>query len=234
MARILKEDEYNAKRNQILDFALRLIYTLGYEQMTIQDLLDGLHISRGALYHYFASKEALMEALVDRMGQEAAGHLQRIAQDQSLNAIEKIRRFLETSARSKNAQKELVISLMRLWFSDENTFIRHKMTDEPRKSMSAFLEPVIRQGIAEGTFTVRHPKQVAVIIAGVSLSLTDTLTELVLQPQIEQAGIQELEDILDVYADTVERILGAPPGCLHVLEPGAFDSWLTPPPPATE
>ncbi len=30
MARILREDEYNAKRNEILDMARHLIYTKGY------------------------------------------------------------------------------------------------------------------------------------------------------------------------------------------------------------
>jgi AcrR family transcriptional regulator len=227
MARILKEDEYNAKRNEILDFAQHLIYTKGYEQMTTQDLLDGLHISRGALYHYFVSKEALMEALVDRMGQEAVQNLLLITQGQNLTAGQKLCRFLETSIRWKSSQKELIISLMRLWFSDENTFIRHKMTEESRKQMTGFLEPIIRQGVAEGTFTVRHPRQVAVVIAGVSLSLTDTMTGLVLLPQLDQAAIQELEDTLEAYVDTVERILGAPAGSLHVFEPSAFDDWLT-------
>ncbi len=227
MARILKEDEYNAKRNEILDFAQHLIYTKGYEQVTIQDLLDGLHISKGALYHYFASKVALMEALVDRMGQEAAQNLLLITQDQNLSAIQKLRRFLETSARWKSTQKELIISLMRLWFSDENAFIRQKMEAESRKHMAGFLEPIIRQGNAEGIFTVRYPRQVAVVIAGVSLSLTDTMTGLVLLPELDQAAIQELEDTLASYVDTVERILGAPAGSLHVFEPGAFNDWLT-------
>ena len=71
MARILKEEEYNAKRNKILDFAQGLVYSRGYAHMTIQDILDGLKISRGALYHYFDSKDALLEALVDRMGKTA-------------------------------------------------------------------------------------------------------------------------------------------------------------------
>ncbi len=227
MARILKEDEYNAKRNEILDFAQHLIYTKGYEQVTIQDLLDGLHISKGALYHYFASKDALMEALVDRMGQEAAQNLLLITQDRNLSAIQKLRRFLETSARWKSTQKELIISLMRLWFSDENAFIRQKMEAESRKHMAGFLEPIIRQGNAEGIFTVRYPRQVAVVIAGVSLSLTDTMTGLVLLPELDQAAIQELEDTLASYVDTVERILGAPAGSLHVFKPGAFNDWLT-------
>ncbi len=228
MARPLKQDEYNARRNEILDMAQHLIYTKGYEQMTIQDMLEGLRISKGGLYHYFASKEALLEALVDRMGQEAAQNLLLITQDQNLTAVQKLRRFLETSARWKSTQKELIIGLMRLWFSDENAFIRQKMEVESRKHMTDFLEPIIRQGIAEGTFTVRHPRQVAVIIAGVSLSLTDTMTGLVLLPQLDPPAIQELEDTLEVYADTLERILGAPAGSLHVFEPGVFNDWLTP------
>ena len=40
MARIVKEAEYAGKRNEILDAAQRLIYTKGYEQMTVQDILD--------------------------------------------------------------------------------------------------------------------------------------------------------------------------------------------------
>jgi AcrR family transcriptional regulator len=227
MARILKEDEYNAKRNEILDMARHLIYTKGYEQMTIHDLLDGLHISKGALYHYFASKQTLLEALVDRMGQEAVQNLLPIAQDANLTAIQKFRRFFEVSAQWKNTQNELISGLMRLWFSDENLFIRQKLSEESRKQMASFFDPVIRQGIAEEVFTTRYPKQAAVIIAGVSLSLTDTMIGLLLLPQLDQAAIQELEDTLEVYADTVERILGAPKGCLHVFRPGVFDDWLT-------
>ena len=67
MARIVKEEVYAEKRNAILDVAQRLIYTKGYEQMTIQDMLDDLQISKGAFYHYFDSKQAVLEALVERM-----------------------------------------------------------------------------------------------------------------------------------------------------------------------
>ncbi len=47
-------------RNEILDVAQRLIYTRGYEQMTIQDILDDLGISKGAFHHYSGSRQALL------------------------------------------------------------------------------------------------------------------------------------------------------------------------------
>lgn len=64
MARLVKEEEYNAKRNAILDVMQQLVGTTGYEQMAIQDILDALQISRGTFYHYFDSKAAVLFALV--------------------------------------------------------------------------------------------------------------------------------------------------------------------------
>ena len=73
MARIVKEEEYVEKRNEILAVAQRLVYTKGYEQMTIQDMLDELQISKGAFYHYFGSKQALLEALIEEhVGRDGA------------------------------------------------------------------------------------------------------------------------------------------------------------------
>jgi len=53
MPRVIKEEDYAARRNGILDAARQLVYTKGYEQMSIQDILDALKISKGAFYHYF-------------------------------------------------------------------------------------------------------------------------------------------------------------------------------------
>lgn len=53
MPRVVKEEEYAVKCNEILDVAQHLVYTKGYQQMSIQDILDELKISKGAFYHYF-------------------------------------------------------------------------------------------------------------------------------------------------------------------------------------
>jgi len=214
MARLVKEEAYNAKRNEILDIALSLVYSKGYEQMTIQDILDGLHISRGALYHYFDSKQAL----VDRMGKEAQQTLLPIVQDPDLSTLQKFRRYFEASARWKTNQKTLIISLLRMWYTDENAFIRQKMTSESLKSTAHLLEPIIRQGIEEKVFTTRFPEQVAVIVAGVALSLMDTIIGLLLSPRPDQATFQQAEITLDAYVDTIERIVGAPSGSLNIFE----------------
>ena len=55
------------RRDDFIDAAQRLIRTKGYEETSIQDILDALGASQGAFYHYFGSKADLLEAVVERM-----------------------------------------------------------------------------------------------------------------------------------------------------------------------
>jgi AcrR family transcriptional regulator len=118
MARIVKEDEYAVKRKEILDVTQRLIYTKGYEQMSIQDILDELKISKGAFYHYFDSKLSLLDGVMDRTMEEAELLLLPIVQDPDLPAIEKLRRFFNAGSRWKTERRSFMIDLMRVWYTD--------------------------------------------------------------------------------------------------------------------
>jgi len=65
MARIVKEPEI--RRNEILDAAERLLFTKGYEQMAIREIVDELQIAKGTVYHYFESKQALLMATAEAL-----------------------------------------------------------------------------------------------------------------------------------------------------------------------
>ena len=234
MPRTVNEEAYSAKRNEILDFAMELIYSKGYERMTIQDILDGLQISRGALYHYFDSKKGILEALVDRMGATAEHAILPIVEDPELSALEKFNRYFQAGVNWKNTQKELILSLLSMWFSDENAFVRQKMTAESLTHTSRLLVPMIRQGIAESVFTTRFPEEAAVIITGVFLNLADSLVARLLASDRGPGSIQGFGVLLDAYVDAIERILGAPSGSLKVLNADDFKDWLVVSQPATD
>src|SRR5689334_6360084 len=117
MARIVKA--HAIRRDEILDAAQRLVYTRGYEQMTIQDLLDDLEIAKGTFYHYFVSKQALLEALLERMGAEMEQLLLPVVQDPHLPALDKLDRFFATLARWKTAQKAVIFALLPVWYADD-------------------------------------------------------------------------------------------------------------------
>ena len=86
MARIVNQEEYEIRRNEILDAAQRVVYTKGYELMSIQDILAEVKISKGAFYHYFGSKQALLEALIQRLVDQIQQVLIPVIQDDQLSA----------------------------------------------------------------------------------------------------------------------------------------------------
>ncbi|HKS48690.1 MAG TPA: TetR/AcrR family transcriptional regulator [Amycolatopsis sp.] len=216
MARIVDEAEHRAKREAILDFAAELVRTKGYERMTVQDVLDGIGISRGAFYHYFDSKESLLDGLVGRMGSDAVETLLPIVRDPRLTALQKFHRHVEASSRLKASRPELIIGVLRTWYSDENILLRRKLTDAVLNyTAPLILEPIIRQGIAEKTFDTPYPQLAARIIVGISLSMVDSTVGLLFSDDPDQSVAQRVREVMDAYTDSTERILGAPPGSLR-------------------
>ncbi|HEX6547984.1 MAG TPA: helix-turn-helix domain-containing protein, partial [Candidatus Dormibacteraeota bacterium] len=92
MPRTLNHKVHQVRREAFLDVAQRLITTKGYEAMTIQDVLDELETSRGALYHYFDSKQALLDGVVERFADAAMETIAPVMADPDLPALRKLER----------------------------------------------------------------------------------------------------------------------------------------------
>lgn len=229
MARTVKEQEYAEKRNEILDAAQRLVYTKGYERMTIQGILADLQISSGAFYHYFDTKPAVLEALVERMQQEAEQPLLSIVHDPSLPALEKLRRFFATLENSRTAQKTFLAGLARVWYADDNAIVRQKVDEAIIQRRTPMLAVIVRQGIQEGVFRTAYPDQVGRVILSLSLGLGSALARLLLS--IEQSDDKQriMDDIVatyGAYTDAIERVLGAPSGFLDRLDLDTVRAWF--------
>jgi AcrR family transcriptional regulator len=230
MARIVKEHEYTAKRNAILDAAQRAIATTGYERMAIADLLSELQISSGAFYHYFDSKPALLFALVERMGDQIIPLVLPIVHDPTLGALDKLKRFFATLDRGKLAHKAFVLTYLRVWYADENAIVRHKLYTTRVKRLSPWLEEIIRQGVAEGVLTTHYPDQAARMVIALLEDFGYATVELLLSPERTSDDLPRLERIVEACIDALERLLGAPAGCLQRSSREELSQWLAPSP----
>ena len=52
-------------RGRIVSAAWRLFYEQGYEDTTVEEIIELSHTSRGSFYHYFDGKDALLSTLSD-------------------------------------------------------------------------------------------------------------------------------------------------------------------------
>src|SRR5690349_11359292 len=139
MPRTLDRSAHALRRDAFVDAARRLIQAKGYEQMSVQDVLDALVTSRGAFYHYFDSKVGLLAAVVERMAEDAMAGVRPALADPRLSAMDKLGALFASVARIKGAQRELVLELTRVWFSDANVLVRDRL----RQATLTHLAPVL-------------------------------------------------------------------------------------------
>ena len=231
MARIVNEEEHAARRNQILDAAQRLVYTKGYEQMTIQDILDDLGISKGAFYHYFDSKTALLEALVERMVVgEVLPLLNPIVENPQLTALEKLHAYFDTAVRWKTARKSFMLSILKIWIADENAIFRQKLSAMTVRHVVPLLTDIINQGVAEGVFNTSYPGEAGRVIVYILFGLSDTIMDLFLQETngFDPHTAESVATFTAALNDAMERVLGAPSGSISLIEPGILNEWFAP------
>ena len=64
--------------DSVLQAALDLFATLGYATTSVQQIVEAAGVNKGALYHYFQSKDDLLFAIYDRMLSLQKRHLEEI------------------------------------------------------------------------------------------------------------------------------------------------------------
>lgn len=229
MVRVVNQQDYAARRNEILDVALKLVYSKGYDKMTIQDILDQLQISKGAFYHYFDSKADVLEALVERMAvEQVESHIISIVQNPELTAIEKLQCYFDTAVQWKTAQKEFIMQLTRVWYSDENALARQKMFNMMVKHVTPLFLEIIKQGVREGIFSTPYPEYASQVNINLIQGLGDTFARMLLSEEAKNNhAVQEAENLIAAYNDALERILGAPKGSIHLMDTESLKEWFS-------
>ncbi len=75
--RITKDPD--VRREELLDIALDLCRTQGFDALRVEQVVQRAGVAKGTFYHYFASKDAVLEALVQRFGEGLFGQLNAAA-----------------------------------------------------------------------------------------------------------------------------------------------------------
>jgi AcrR family transcriptional regulator len=227
LARTVNPEARAVRQEAFVDVAQRLIQAKGYEQMSIQDVLDELNASRGAFYHYFDSKVALLEVVVERMVDAATATLAPVVADPNLPALAKLDRLFSGIAGWKAERKNLVLAVMQVWLSDDNAIVREKFRQRLVVTLGPLLAQIIRQGKEEGVFSASSPDDAARVLVSLSQAANHVATELFVAHQAHAIPIEVVESTLAAYKEAYERILGVPAGSLTIGDSETLRLWFT-------
>ena len=143
---------------KILDTAERLFIEKGYDKTSLQNIIDATGLSKGAIYHHFTSKEDIFYFVCDRIGQRNAEVLSKVRDDGALNGLEKLRTIFKTSL---HPERQAKMFCMMPYLLDNAKFLATEMQSRVVEVVPEFVEPIIRQGMADGSIHTEHPRELA-------------------------------------------------------------------------
>ena len=165
---------------RILQAAERLFLEKGYDNTTIQDIVDALgDLTKGAVYHHFKSKEDIMEAVGDRMFVRNNPFAEAAAR-KDLNGLEKLRASILMN-QSDDARMEMTVQSMPIL---ENPRFLASMIRDNQQEIAPYLLRFLEEGIRDGSIHTEYPKELSEVIL--------LLTGLWMVPSLYPATAEEM------------------------------------------
>lgn len=187
------------RRSDILRVAAELFADKGYSAATVNDVVTHAGIAKGTFYYYFASKDALLEALIDEQMGAMIELARATVEREDLSATEKLLTFWNTQRDAASADG--LTSHIEEAF-DEATHIR--LLSRLVLALGPELTPIVEQGVTEGTFSTPYPAEAMDLILASSAYLFDS--GLLTRPDADPTRTMQ------AFLHHVEALLAARPG----------------------
>jgi AcrR family transcriptional regulator len=219
MPRVVKSRA--VRRAELLDQALALFLERGYENVSLNDLLVTTGTAKGAFYHYFPSKEALVTALAERSAAQAFEALHPVFAQPGKNALVRLNAGLRASYQVKMAMgAPEQIAAMKSLLKPQNQALFCRIITIWEDLFRPVLTEVIAQGVREGVFDTFDPEGVGDIIQGFAASMQKNVVDVLTAPNAKsrRKAIDASVRRLKLYGIATDRILGLPDGSTLVLD----------------
>ena len=190
-----REFEHDA----VLDRAMRVFWSKGYEATSVQDLVDQMGIQRGSLYATFGDKRALFFAAIDRYDRVVTGKLLE-ALDEPSSGMEAIRRFFRLKiegAVAANRPRGCLVTNSTTELASRDRRTATRVGAVLTKIEAAFHRAVIRAQTAGEVDPARDPLALARFLTSSAQGLS------VMAKTFPERAV--LKDIVDVILAVLKR-----------------------------
>jgi AcrR family transcriptional regulator len=161
-----KKEQRLASTQRLLDSALHLFVSQGYRSTNLERIAGDAKLSKGAVYFYFGSKEAVLLQLLKRVQAIVVDEALQASKKAGPRAADQIVAFLHHQAKLGVTHRDevLLLILMSLEFGGSNGAVS-KVTRTIYQRLYAFVEKIIRAGRASGELrSDLSPRELASII----------------------------------------------------------------------
>ena len=182
---------------RILDVSQRLFLEKGYENTTIQDIVDELGgLTKGAVYHHFKSKEEIMDAVGDRMF-FSNNPFEAVRGRTDLNGLQKLR---EAVRLNQLDQERVRLTAQSIPIAKSPRLLQEMIVSN-RKVLTPYFLELIEEGNRDGSMHTDYPREIA--------ELLPLLTSLWLLPSVYPASREQMKRKFLFLGEMLEK-MGVP------------------------
>lgn len=202
MVRIVKK--FADRKADIVKTARHLFQTQDYDKTTMQDVMATLGIAKGTIYHYFKSKEDLLEAVIEDIVEQNIEQMQTILKEAKGNALQKMKLLVKADNMATD-NKDILDALHK----PGNGAMHCRILAAGIVKQATIYAELIQQGCSEGIFETKTPLECAEFI----LSAIQFLIDMGIYPWTQE----DLNRRIQAFPKLIEQQLQAPPGSFQFL-----------------
>lgn len=192
-----KYPEETVKR--ILDVSMNLFLTKGYDHTTIQDIINELgNLSKGAIYHHFKSKEEIFEAGIESLYEKTTQEVMQLVDQKGYTGLEKLKKILMLTLKNPN-QKILLLAAPNIMRNPK--ILTRQLVDSVEVVSKQVIQPVIEEGMKDGSIMVKKPNQAAQVLA--------ILANIWINPSVFLISKEELDEKY-IFLKELSSMMGVP------------------------
>lgn len=196
------------KYNRILDAFQKLLENQNIQKISVSDIAQTAGIAKGSIYYYFSSKDAIVEALVERSYAASIETAKQLAKQTNIPPFTRMALIFQAC---RNSSSEFLKQNKAATNSSiqEQTLLHHKYLRYIITELKPVLTEIIRQGIEGGEISFEHPDSLAeIVLLVLTVKIDNTLI-----PSTKE----EIEQIILDLILLLEKGTDNPKGSLNFL-----------------
>lgn len=188
------------RRHEILDTAEELFAYQGYENTSVQQILNRIGIAKGTFYYHFKSKEEVMDGVINRINDRLLSAARQVLMNQDLTVHEKIFQAIMSLKLDTPFSDEIIAQLHK----PQNALMHQKIQAAMIKGVTPIIADILQEGIDQGTFHTPYPYE--------SAEMLITYTQVIFDDVLFTLTKEEQGTRIMAFIHNLERMLQAEPG----------------------
>lgn len=214
------------RKESILNAAEALFISNGYDETSIQDILDALSLSKGGFYHYFESKIQLLEEISARRAEKEVARLRNEFVSTRLDNPRRLSLLFSAVQLMNGGDADFAAMALQVGYMEGDVNFRDKNRAFLLENLCPLADVAVRDGIADGSFFVRDPGRVARILLMMACDANDECCRVLAEdPQSPDCAV-EIMEIANAYQECMENLLGARFGSIVFCEPEPLTDFV--------